>query len=227
MRILTVGGKYRSLTLHTNRTQSAGQAFPLNVVKVKGFTLSQTEGRKEAEGGRWRRKRASVCDYGANSNLLMSVRRAVHLLEISQMACATLFYLQPAGTASSQGTDCSFGTPLMPGTKEELSRGHLSASLCSPTCFPSIFLPTWSCMPLSTLQCLIISKTCKCIHIHGGTDAKLTVAGTHLTVPASQSASSRYGGRDVEGGGGQERVKTKRQEEEEEEEEEDGGKAGY
>ncbi len=80
-------------------------------------------------------------------------------------------------------------------------KGHLSASLRSPTCFPSIFLPTWSCMPLSTLQCLIISKTCKCIHIHGGTDAKLTVAGTHLTVPASQSASSRYGGRDVEGGG--------------------------
>lgn len=40
------------------------------------------------------------------------------------MACATLFYLQPAGTASSQGTDCSFGTPLMPGTKEELSRGQ-------------------------------------------------------------------------------------------------------
>lgn len=75
-------------------------------------------------------------------------------------------------------------------------------------------------MPLSTLQCLIISKTCKCIHIHGGTDAKLTVAGTHLTVPASQSASSRYGGRDVEGGGGQERAKTKRQEEEEQEEEE-------
>ncbi len=105
-------------------TPWSGQAFPLNVVKVKGFTLSQTEGRKEAEGGRWRRKRASVCDYGANSNLLMSVRRAVHLLEISQMACATLFYLQPAGTASSQGTDCSFGTPLMPGTKEELSRGQ-------------------------------------------------------------------------------------------------------
>lgn len=105
-------------------TPWSGQAFPLNVVKVKGFTLSQTEGRKEAEGGWWRRKRASVCDYGANSNLLMSVRRAVHLLEISQMACATLFYLQPAGTASSQGTDCSFGTPLMPGTKEELSRGQ-------------------------------------------------------------------------------------------------------
>ncbi|CAM4632447.1 unnamed protein product [Leuciscus chuanchicus] len=83
------------------------------------------------------------------------------------MACATLFYLQPAGTASSQGTDCSFGTPLMPGTKEELSRG------------------------------------------------------THLTVPASQSASSRYGGRDVKGGGGQGRVKTKRQDEEEEEEEEE------
>lgn len=89
-------------------------------------------------------------------------------------------------------------------------------------------------MPLSTLQCLIISKTCKCIHIHGGTDAKLTVAGTHLTVPASQSASSRYGGRDVEGGGGQERAKTKRQEEEEQEEEEGrsrnggvGGKVGY
>lgn len=40
------------------------------------------------------------------------------------MACATLFYLQPAGTASSHGTDCSFGTPLMPGTKEELSRGQ-------------------------------------------------------------------------------------------------------
>ncbi len=70
---------------------------------------------------------------------------------------------------------------------------------CLRVCFPSIPFPTWSCMPLSTLQCLIISKTCKCIHIHGGTDAKLTVAGTHLTVPASQSASSRYRGRDVEG----------------------------
>lgn len=95
-----------------------------NTVKVKGFTLSPTERRKQAEGGRWRRKRASVCDYGANSNLLMSARLAVRLLEISQMARATLFYLQPAGSASSQGTDCSLGTPLMPGTKEELSRGQ-------------------------------------------------------------------------------------------------------
>ncbi len=93
-----------------------------------------------------------------------------------------------------------FPISLSPGFMWAVYKGHLSASLRSSTCFPSIFLPTWSCMPLSTLQCLIISKTCKCIHIHGGTDAKLTVAGTHLTVPASQSASSRYGGRDVEGG---------------------------
>lgn len=45
---------------------------------------------------------------------------------------------------------------------------------------------------LSTLHHLIISWTCKCIHIHEGTDAKLTVAGTRRTVPTAQSASSTY-----------------------------------
>lgn len=33
---------------------------------------------------------------------------------------------------------------------------------------------------------------CKCIHIHEGTDAKLTVAGTRRTVPNAQCASSTY-----------------------------------
>lgn len=81
-------------------------------------------------------------------------------------------------------------------------------------------------MPLSTLQCLIISKTCKCIHIHGGTDAKLTVAGTHLTVPASQSASSSYG-REGLGGAedkGERKQRGRRREQEEEEEGERGEK---
>lgn len=86
-------------------------------------------------------------------------------------------------TQSTIYTSCLQRSPVCEPPQPNLFSQHLS-------------LPTWSCVPLSTLQCLIISKTCKCIHIHGGTDAKLTVAETHLTVPASQSASSSNGGRD-------------------------------
>lgn len=59
----------------------------------------------------------------------------------------------------------------------------------SPTCSSLIFLLHLP-LPSFTLQYLIISTTCKCIHIHGRTDAKLTVAGLHLTVQTLQSVSS-------------------------------------
>lgn len=44
---------------------------------------------------------------------------------------------------------------------------------------------------------------CKCIHIHEGTDAKLTVAGTRRTVPNAQCASFtlQNEGREERGGG--------------------------
>lgn len=83
-------------------------------------------------------------------------------------------------------------------------RAVLEAARLIPTCSssPASFSPPGAACPLSTLQYLIISRTCKCIHIHGGTDAKLTVAGIHLTVHTSQSASSSYGAREGGWGGG-------------------------
>lgn len=98
---------------------------------------------------------------------------------------------------------------------EGQQRSHSLGNCFSPTCssFPLLFLfspsltvclrlsPPGVSWTLSTLQHLIISWTCKCIHIHEGTDAKLTVAGTHRTVPTAQSASSTYGKKWKEGEG--------------------------
>ena len=129
---------------------------------------------------------------------------AVCLCILHLLLCAR--HVNPPSVVQLQPFLCDW-CECLAGRQGSQCLGDCFSPTCSSFPLPSLFRssssPLFRCLPLSlsppgvswtlsTLHHLIISWTCKCIHIHEGTDAKLTVAGTRCTVPTAQSASSTY-----------------------------------